>query len=759
MVATGILLAVRWLRAAVPVFAELRDLGVIAGSPGPTRRARLGLLWRESGVPADQAGWSDLRVGAGRWLAWLAAAAVVIATAVGLVAALWLGAASDAEMSRLLRVATGIDGGLWLVASILVGAACDAILWREAAAARALGVFIPLVDAPGRAVVRLVPPILVFLAGTMVASARPDPWFVPCPQASLTCDGMLVPVDHGATSAATIWIAYATHHAVREPIGTLAIAVGGPGGSGLADALAILDSLDEDLVRTHDILFWDQRGVGASEGRDCPDAGATYSLARPGAAAAETFVGACLREAGADRANPADFARYATVQAAEDLDSIRERLGIDRFALYGESYGTELAQAYAALHPERLTALILDGSVDLTRSATSFWADAAHGFDTVLGDTLAACTDDRDCSADVRDPTRAYRSALGRFERPRNVTFGDHDGVVREHRIDSVAIEAAVDSLLYDPAGRMLIQRAVAAFDRGDDIPLARLADSFAVADGEGGVSFFSYHAITCADYRVSPTADPGDLAAVVAAGAGAGVDALRTDEVFATPFPCLYWPYQPADSARPAPLTTTPFPVFVLSATGDPITPVGQGRAIAERLSDGYLIETAGGPHVTFGRGESCVDRPVVEFLLTGTRPRSRVISCPGEIAEAYVPLTPRSVAGYGDALDAMIATEQELFADPDYVLWDGAAELRIGCREGGFIAITPATIQDNIRFAECALVGGLALTGTGTYAFDDGAVAWTVTFEDGELDYEANDDGSRVKGTWQGKPVDLSG
>ena len=708
VVAIGVLLALRWLHGALPVFAALRDLGVIAGPPTTAGGARIALLWRDSGVPADRAGWADLRVGAGRRLAWLAAGAVLAAAAVGLIAALWLGAARDAEMSRLLRVVTGIDGGLWLVASILVGAACDAILWREAAAARALGVFIPLVDAPGRAIVRLVPPVLVFLAGTMVASGRPDPWFVPCPRSSLTCDGMLVPVDHGAKSAATIWIVYATHHAQGVPIGTLAIAVGGPGGSGLDDATSLLESLDEDLVRTHDILFWDQRGVGASEGRDCPAAGATYSLARPGAAAAEAFVGACLREAGADPVDPAGLARYATAQAAEDLDSIRERLGIERFALYGESYGTELAQVYAALHPDRLTALVLDGSVDLTRSATSFWADAAHGFDRVLSDTLAACTDDRECAADVSDPTRAYRAALGRFERPRDVTFGDRDGVIREHRIDSVAIEAAVDTLLYEPAGRMLIQRAVAAFDRGDEIPLARLADAFATGDAAGSVSFFSYHAITCADYRVSPTADPGDLAAVLAAGDAAGVDELRTDEIFTSQFPCLYWPYQPAGAARPAPLTTTPFPVFVLNATADPITPVGQGRAIAERLSDGYLIETAGGPHVTFGRGESCVDRPVVEFLLTGTRPRSRVISCPGEIAEAYIPLTPLSSTGYGDALDAMIATERELFADPDYVYWDGADELRIGCRMGGFVAVTPATVQDNIRFAECAFVPG---------------------------------------------------
>ena len=755
VVVVGVLLAIRWLRGALPVLAELRDLGVIAGPPAEPGRARLGLLWRDAGVPRDRAGWSDLRVGAGRRVALLTVAAVIAATVVGLVAAIWLGAARDAEMSRLLRVVSGIDGGLWLVASILVGVACDAILWREAAAARALGVFIPLVDAPSRALVRLVPPVLVFLAGVMVVSGRPDPWFVPCPQSTLTCDGMLVPVDHDGGSAATIWVVYAVHHAVGPPVGTLAIAVGGPGGSGLDDSLGIIASLDEDLVKRYDILFWDQRGVGASEGRDCPAAGSDYAAATPGAAAAETFVGACLRESGVAAAN---VARYATRQAAEDLDSIRQHLGVERFALYGESYGTELAQVYAARHPDRLTALILDGSVDLTRSATEFWSDAAHGFDTVLSDTLAACTADRDCVTDVADPAGAYRAALSRFARKRTVAFGDRDGKVRDHPIDAVGIEAAVDTLLYDPSGRMLIQRAVAAFDQGDEVPLARLVWSFGGSGQSGGVSTFAYHAITCADYRVSPTADARDLAAVEAAGAAAGVDDLRTDEVFTLQYPCLYWPYQPGDGSRPAPLTTTTFPVFVLGATDDPITPISQSRAIAGRLSDGYLIVTEGGPHVTFGRGDRCVDRPVVEFLVDGRRPAARSITCPGDVAEAYVALTPVSSADYRDALDAMIAAESELFADPDYVYWDGADELRIGCRAGGFIAITPATVQDNIRFADCAFVSGLPLTGTGVYTFASGEVTWTVRSPDGRLVYDSTERGQHVEGTWKGDTVDLS-
>jgi hypothetical protein len=288
-------------------------------------------------------------------------------------------------------------------------------------------------------------------------------------------------------------------------------------------------------------------------------------------------------------------------------------------------------------------------------------------------------------------------------------------------------------------------------------VPAARLVD--ALGSGEAvGVSSFAYHAITCADYRVSPTADPHDIQAVEQAGEAAGVTSLRTDEVYATQYPCLFWPYQPPDATRPAPLTTTPFPVFVLGATADPITPVDQARAIAGRLSDGYLIVTTGGSHVSFGRHDDCVDQPVLAFLLEGQRPASRSITCDGIVAEPYIPLTPSAVSDYTDALDAMRSTEAELFADPEYRLREGPADIRIGCRHGGFIAITPTTLQDNIRFADCSLVAGLPLEGTGTFVYADATTSWSITAPDAALDYVSTGDRGHVSGTWRGAPVDIT-
>ena len=52
----------------------------------------------------------------------------------------------------------------------------------------------------------------------------------------------------------------------------------------------------------------------------------------------------------------------APAPAAEDIDAVREALGLERITLYGDSYGTYLAQAYAFRHPDALDALVLDGA-------------------------------------------------------------------------------------------------------------------------------------------------------------------------------------------------------------------------------------------------------------------------------------------------------------------------------------------------------------------------------------------------------------
>ena len=752
-------LAVRWLRAALLTAEILADQGAIEGNqnktapPGRRSLGDYGLLLRPAGVPVDRASWWDVRVKSGRRLATSTVVILVLATIVGIGGSIASVVAGDAAAARFARGLIGFDAGLWIAGTLLAGAVAADIAWRIAVAGRAVGHFAPLADAPGRPLIRLAPALLIFVGLVPIAASPSVATSIPCRASSLECNQVVVPVDHdGPATQPVITIVYGVHRASLTPKGTLVVAVGGPGGSGLASADSMIDTFDSSLVDSYDIVFWDQRGVGRSDGHDCPIAGGIYSNVEPTETSARAFVDACLKEADTGSSG---LGRFSTHQAAEDLESIRVRLGVDRFALYGESYGTELAQVYAAAHPDRLSALILDGSVDLTLTSNQFWAAAARSFDATLNATFLDCSNDSLCRHDVADPAAAYDHLMARLQRtPEVVSYRDLTGQLGDHRLERASLEGAVGSLLYEPAGRALILRAIAASETGDDVPIARLADLF----GPGislGVSSFAYHAVLCADYRVSPTADTTDIGAVIEEGRASGALSTRTRSVYFAQLPCLYWPDQPASAVRPPPLTDQPEPIFVLGATLDPITPIEMGRSIASRARDGYLIQSKGGPHVTFGRGNPCVDKPIVDFLLDGRVPPLRTTYCTDVVASRYIPVRRVDTPTYSDALDAMQTVEDELFADPIYALWGGEGEITIGCRFGGTVTIRATGHHDEFTFAGCSFARWMALDGTGTYDLEHDSLHLDVTFSDGSLDY-TSDSTRHVKGTYRGQEVD---
>ncbi|GAA3169826.1 prolyl aminopeptidase [Blastococcus jejuensis] len=59
-------------------------------------------------------------------------------------------------------------------------------------------------------------------------------------------------------------------------------------------------------------------------------------------------------------ADPAtDLSANTTTALVADMEAVREHLGIDRWLVFGASWGTTLGLAYAQAHPERVTAMVL----------------------------------------------------------------------------------------------------------------------------------------------------------------------------------------------------------------------------------------------------------------------------------------------------------------------------------------------------------------------------------------------------------------
>ncbi|PRX44137.1 prolyl aminopeptidase [Prauserella shujinwangii] len=117
---------------------------------------------------------------------------------------------------------------------------------------------------------------------------------------------------------------------------------------------------------------------------------------------------------GAGRSTPhvsdpaADLSVNTTWHLVADMELLREHLGIDRWQLFGGSWGATLALAYAQRHPERVTELVLRGVFTVRRGELDwlYRGGAAHLFPEAWADYLAPLD-----GADG-DPLGAYRRLL-----------------------------------------------------------------------------------------------------------------------------------------------------------------------------------------------------------------------------------------------------------------------------------------------------------------------------------------------------------
>ncbi len=600
----------------------------------------------------------------------------------------------------------------------------------------------------------------------------------PCPSSRFTCTTLAVPKDHYAAPGGPTWdVTFAIQHAAKQRKGTFVVIVGGPGGSGVSSADGYTDYYSSAITDAYDIVFVDQRGIGLSGPIQCINAAATYygdpnrpqipSERAAAATAAKRFATDCIAEAGIAKD---DLPLYATRQAIEDLEAIRSYLGVDMLDLYGESYGTQFVQTYAAAYPGHVAALFVDGPVDLTIDGIRYYVESTRSAEDTLTTVLRSCTADPVCSKDVKggDALAAYdalRAAL--TAAPLTFDYPMGDGTTQSRTLAAADLENAAFGYIYSPGDREPLERAVASASHGDLVPMAKLAyDSIGIdpdtlkAEVDPTWSDAMYYAVECQDYAFYPKAGDPDarLTAWLKAGATAGIDDLRIGTSFYGDMPCLYWPTATTSDIRPGPLTDTPYPVFVLTSTTDPATPIVGGYRIYSRLNDAYFFQTLGGPHVIYGWGNDCPDTVISDYLAKGTLPAVRITTCDGNVASDYVANPPQTASGYRNALTLMRSMDDQLLNTDDYLARLDKDPIASGCDYGGRVTYTPTASGTSLALDGCAYVDGLALTGTGTIDTNAGTLRLNVRSGADSLDYRRAADGStRVTGRFHGRLVDL--
>lgn len=90
-----------------------------------------------------------------------------------------------------------------------------------------------------------------------------------------------------------------------------------------------------------------------------------------------------MDQRGCGRSTPhAELNENTTWDLVADIERVRERAGVDKWVVFGGSWGSTLALAYAAKHPERVAGLVLRGIFLLRKSEIDWFYQegASHVF-------------------------------------------------------------------------------------------------------------------------------------------------------------------------------------------------------------------------------------------------------------------------------------------------------------------------------------------------------------------------------------------
>jgi pimeloyl-ACP methyl ester carboxylesterase len=486
--------------------------------------------------------------------------------------------------------------------------------------------------------------------------------------AGLQCATLDVPFDRANPAAGNIALAVQRVPASAPHEGVIVLLAGGPGQPALPAFESLLAPLArEPSLRGFELVAFDQRGTGQSEGLECPEgAGAPKG-------GLSAFLGACGTALGATRAF------YTSQESVEDLDALRQALGGRPLSLFAVSYGARVAGIYAREHPQGLARMVLD-SPSPPSGPTALETQRLRALPRVLHEGICGTRACRSFSRNVYADLTRVVAALHRHSLRTKIY--DAHGRLGPASVTEAGVLRLLAGLDLSQGARELAPAAIAAAAHGDAAPLARLTHALqaeplgngfvsparsasAVSPlptaslGEGSfaaeaplndsaISIALFAATYCVENELpwSPDSAPGARPATLRSWLAA-LPALAT-----APFApatvahssaltvCTDWPATPPAPPSPTGLASTP--TLVLSGEDDLRTPYEQALTVAAGYSKAQLLRVPGVGHSTVSEDRTgCARKAMIEFLATGQAP----VSCRGSSEVQTLPLPPSSL------------------------------------------------------------------------------------------------------------------
>jgi pimeloyl-ACP methyl ester carboxylesterase len=456
------------------------------------------------------------------------------------------------------------------------------------------------------------------------------------------CASAAVPLDYSRPTRAVYHVALIKKPATGgKRLGSLFTNPGGPGASGVDFVRGTADSLYATLNQQYDIVGFDPRGTGSSDAAlDCKANQETQGIYSIPYATPDTDRNALLAK---DRnyvrqcvqLNRPLLPYVTTGNVARDLDLLRQAVGDNKLNYLGFSYGTFLGATYAALFPNRLGRVVLDGPVDADgyiNHPTKDLQAQTSAFERELDRFFQACAADQvTCQGfGGKDPHAAFDALVEKA----NANPIPADGFTPDPRpvTGDDILNATIFNLYAKPYWAAYIAPELAAAAAGDGSGIRADSDFAFGYDPESGTfdpGTDRYFLIGAVEQRYSHSIDKYFRLGKASYDSfdhfwfnngyvelNYGLFPIQGNGRYGGPFRI------PNGASTP----------LVVATTYDPATPYRGAKALVKDLGNARLLTMVGDGHTAYGGNSACIDQAVDDYLLGGTLPAAGT-SCQQEV------------------------------------------------------------------------------------------------------------------------------
>ncbi|TFY68086.1 hypothetical protein EVJ58_g1231 [Rhodofomes roseus] len=474
------------------------------------------------------------------------------------------------------------------------------------------------------------------------------------------CARLLLPLDYlsppGYGPNATIALQMLPATDKQNYRGTILINPGGPGGSGTYAVMETGKNISRIVGGSYDILGFDPRGTGATlPGLHCYESEAQYQIwtqsirntwvnltegATPLMVAREDAVGQlCENKIGgsgredvngtAEEWGAGRFVSSASV--ATDMLKITEKLGQEKLKYWGFSYGSILGQYFAAMYPDKIDRMIIDGVYDAQEYVKASYTTNLVDNDAIVEAFFTFCHQAGPEKCPLYEPSpEAIKSRVDAIinkveSTPVPVPFAEHGPMVFSKKLlyELIFIMTYKPILFFPDLATMLI-----GAERNNGSAISAVVNKF-LPDYE------------CACERKQPWLESNE--ALMAIGCGDG-DELTFDPDyydaylanmtaqarFGGPFWAMYHVRCSQWRVRPKWRYTGPFaadntshPILIVEPRYDAVCPLSDARKVHKRYGGaGLLVQNSYG-HCSTSAPSLCTALHIRAYFENGTLPQ----------------------------------------------------------------------------------------------------------------------------------------